>query len=88
MLRTLFWILAIAGLARWVLRLLRPAAPSGRKGEVGPETEADGVLVQDQVCGTYIDRRAALTGRDPKGNPLYFCSESCRRKAGIQQAVS
>ena len=34
-------------------------------------------LVQDPVCGTYVDQARALTLRR-KGEMHYFCSENCR----------
>lgn len=41
--------------------------------------EERGVMVKDEVCGTYVPRDEALTGvRD--GRPCYYCSEECRRK--------
>jgi YHS domain-containing protein len=50
---------------------LRPA-PGARR-------EAEGVMVKDEICGTYIPRDEALTEvRD--GAVHYFCSEECRRQ--------
>ena len=48
-----------------------------------PKTEAprqvQGVMVKDEICGTYIPRDEALTEvRD--GVEHFFCSEECRRK--------
>jgi YHS domain-containing protein len=38
-----------------------------------------GIMVKDEVCGTYLPREEALTEvRD--GVERYFCSEECRRK--------
>jgi YHS domain-containing protein len=38
-----------------------------------------GVMVKDEVCGTYIPREEALVEvRD--GVERYFCSEECRKK--------
>ncbi|MGZ5515030.1 MAG: transcriptional regulator [Candidatus Aminicenantales bacterium] len=41
--------------------------------------EVQGVMVKDEVCGTYVPRDEALTEvRD--GVEHFFCSEECRRK--------
>ena len=45
----------------------------------GARREAEGVMVKDEICGTYIPRDEALTEvRD--GVVHYFCSEECRRQ--------
>lgn len=73
-------ILALLFLALGVLRLLRVfavslfAAPRRRESE-GEEASAE--LVRDPVCGTWVDRRLALTvSRAGKDVPV--CSEKCR----------
>jgi len=38
-----------------------------------------GVMVKDEICGTYIPREEALT-EARGGIEHYFCSEECRRK--------
>jgi hypothetical protein len=44
-----------------------------------------GVMVKDEVCGTYVPREEALTEiRD--GVERYFCSEECRCK-GLGQGA-
>ena len=44
-----------------------------------PSRRDQGVMVKDEICGTYIPREDALTEmRD--GVERYFCSEECRRK--------
>jgi len=41
--------------------------------------EVQGVMVKDEICGTYIPRDEALREvRD--GVEHFFCSEECRRK--------
>ncbi len=36
-------------------------------------------MVQDPVCGTYVDKSSAITVR--RGNDVYyFCSYDCRKK--------
>jgi YHS domain-containing protein len=41
--------------------------------------EVQGVMVKDDVCGTYIPRDEALT-EVRGGEEHFFCSEECRRK--------
>lgn len=44
-----------------------------------PPREVRGVMVKDEICGTYIPREEALT-EIRGGAEHYFCSEECRRK--------
>jgi len=49
--------------------------------QAGPRTPGpvEGVMVKDEICGTYIPRDQALTEvRD--GVIFYLCSEECRRR--------
>ena len=55
---------------------LKRARPRTRAGD---SREARGVMVKDEVCGTYIARDDALTELRG-GVEHYFCSEECRRK--------
>jgi uncharacterized protein len=44
-----------------------------------PPRRVQGVMVKDEICGTYVPREEALTEfRD--GAEHHFCSEECRRK--------
>ncbi|MGB8957426.1 MAG: hypothetical protein WCC00_00280 [Candidatus Aminicenantales bacterium] len=44
-----------------------------------PPREVQGVMVKDEICGTYIPRDEALREvRD--GVEHFFCSEECRRQ--------
>tara|TARA_A100001037_G_C14817047_1_gene485939 strand:- start:213 stop:479 length:267 start_codon:yes stop_codon:yes gene_type:complete len=43
-------------------------------------------LVQDPVCGTYVDQGRAVTARR-KGTVHHFCSDDCR-KAFLEGDVS
>jgi YHS domain-containing protein len=44
-----------------------------------PPRRVEGVMVKDEICGTYVPRDDALTEvRD--GVVHYFCSEECRRR--------
>lgn len=40
---------------------------------------ASGEMVQDPVCGTYVDKDSAITVRNGE-QVLYFCSYECRKK--------
>lgn len=54
---------------------------SSAKSQTAPK--AGGVMVKDEVCGTYIPRDEALTEvRD--GVERHYCSEDCRRKASAR----
>jgi YHS domain-containing protein len=78
MFRYLLWAVLAFSLVRLVSRWLMPRrAPSPPP----PTAEQPGVLVQDPVCGTFIDRSRALAARDRTGQTVYFCSETCRRKS-------
>jgi YHS domain-containing protein len=78
MLRYLLWVFLAFTFVRLVSRLFRP----GRTAPPPPPPPAGepGVLVQDPVCGTFVDRSRALAATDRTGQTLYFCSEACRRK--------
>ncbi|MBN2266199.1 MAG: hypothetical protein JW775_10340 [Candidatus Aminicenantes bacterium] len=41
--------------------------------------EVQGVMVKDEICGTYIPREDAFV-EVRGGVEHYFCSEDCRRK--------
>ncbi len=79
MLRFLLWVVLVFSLIRLVRSLLKPRRTVARPT---PRTAEPGVLVQDKVCGTFVDRSRALVVRDRTGEEHYFCSEACRRKAG------
>jgi hypothetical protein len=64
-------------LALLALRVLRFAIERAR----GPRTESRPILqemVRDPVCGIWIDRRIAMSGRRG-GEWLPVCSEKCRK---------
>lgn len=53
---------------------------SARRRARRPPAPVRGVMVKDEVCGTYIPREEALTEvRD--GVERHFCSEECRKKS-------
>jgi uncharacterized protein len=62
-------VLAFLGLTRARRRQV-PRGPAGR---------TQGVMVKDEICGTYILRSDAIV-ETRGGVPHYFCSENCRRK--------
>jgi YHS domain-containing protein len=61
--------LVILGLTR-ARRLRVPRRPAGT---------TRGVMVKDEICGTYILREDAIV-EARGGVEHYFCSENCRRK--------
>jgi hypothetical protein len=71
----LFLLLTVLrGLRIFLKAFLHSTRPAPRRGEVPREAE----MVRDPVCGTWIDRGIALTGR--KGaETVAVCSEECRR---------
>jgi len=75
-------VLVLVFLALAALRLLRVFAAS-LFGGAGPRAgvrrgEREGEMVRDPMCGTWIDRRLALTVRRGE-NAVSVCSEKCRR---------
>jgi uncharacterized protein len=60
----------VLGVKRAVTRTQAP--PAERR-------ETQGVMVKDEVCGTYIPRDEALT-EVRGGVERYYCSEECRRR--------
>ena len=59
-----------------LLRMARPLFEKWRSKSAAGPLEAD--MVRDPVCGTWIDRRIALSGRSG-GEAVPVCSEKCRR---------
>ena len=52
----------------------------GRRRARRPPARVRGVMVKDEVCGTYVPREEALMEvRD--GVERFFCSEECRKKS-------
>jgi hypothetical protein len=65
-----FFLLAVLRVARLLMN-----AGSMRKGS---SRRVESEMVRDPVCGTWIDRRLALSGTRA-GQPVPVCSEKCRR---------
>jgi len=72
-------VLILVFLALGTLRILRVLLASFfRRGSLrGARREVPGEMVRDPVCGTWIDRRLALSGRQG-GITVPVCSEECR----------
>ncbi len=69
-------LVALAFLLLAVVRVLRPLLVKWRSKSAARSVEAE--LVRDPVCGTWIDRRVALSGAR-RGETVPVCSERCRR---------
>ena len=88
LLQRLLWLLAIFG-AVWAVRRLLSGGSSQaqtRGGRRAVPGRADGEMVRDRVCNTFLPRARALTVNGEDGEH-FFCSERCRqihlqRKAG------
>ena len=65
--RLLLLLMAVVAAILWLRRLLRPAPPAPRRGQ----------MVRDRVCNTYLPRERALRLADAEGEH-FFCSEACR----------
>lgn len=69
--------LALVFLVLALLRALRQwLAP--RRTSRGPSVPREAEMVRDPVCGTWIDRRLALTV-ERRGETVPVCSERCRK---------
>lgn len=55
----------------------------GTRGAARPGGTLDGEMVRDPVCGTWVDRRLALSGK--RGfETVPVCSETCRKALEAQ----
>ena len=69
----------VAYVAFLIMRIYRGLKRSLPKTQTQAPREAQGVMVRDEICGTYIPRDEAL--REVRGGvEHFFCSEECRRK--------
>jgi YHS domain-containing protein len=97
MLSFLFRILLLIGLLYFLRGLLQglfgmgnPKAAGGRtstNNRSGRQETQMGKMVQDPVCGTYIDARLAISNR-VRGEDIYFCSSECQQKFRKQQGLT
>ena len=76
MIRFAFY-LALVFLILGVLRVARLLLAGGRARRRSPGP-LESEMVRDPVCGTWIDRRLALSSRRG-GEAIAVCSEKCRR---------
>jgi hypothetical protein len=88
LLQRLIWLLAVIGAVWAVRRLLSGAGarPQAADRPRGVPDRAEGDMVRDRVCNTFLPRARALTVSGEDGEH-YFCSERCRevhlqRRAG------
>jgi uncharacterized protein len=69
----------VAYVAFLFLRIYLGLKRPGPRSKTKTPRQVQGVMVKDEVCGTYVSRDEALTEvRD--GVEHFFCSEECRRK--------
>jgi len=75
-------LIAFVG-ALWILRrFLAPLFSGGyrtARRPPGNDQRPTGKMVKDPVCGMYMDPRLALR-LDRREDPVFFCSEECRRQ--------
>ena len=69
-------LVAVVFLFLGLVRLARPSFEKWRSKSSARPRVAE--LVRDPVCGTWIDRRIALSGSSG-GEAVPVCSEKCRR---------
>ncbi len=63
----------------WAAFLRSPRGPQSARPGVARDEE----MVRDPVCGTWVDRRLALSGR--RGSEaVAVCSEACRKSLEAQ----
>lgn len=64
-----------------ILRIARPLLLAGRAKYTGRSSAQpiEAEMVRDPVCGTWIDRRLAVSGRRG-AETVPVCSEQCRRR--------
>jgi YHS domain-containing protein len=72
----LFMLLTVLRGLRIFLQAFRSA--SSRPGPVRSGGTREAEMVRDPVCGTWIDRGIAVTGRRG-GEDVSVCSEECRK---------
>ena len=80
----LLYLLALGMMIYFLLKsfFLPPKKPAAKKEKTpapGLNFQGEGEMVQDPVCGTYIDT-ATAPALTHQGRQHYFCSETCRDK--------
>lgn len=87
MLARLLYFVLLTLLARFLLRALSEwmgqsdprRQVHGRDARGGPRTLNRGAMVRDPVCGLSLPKGRALVEMR-EGEPVYFCSETCRAR--------
>jgi uncharacterized protein len=76
-----FFRLVIYGVIAYLIYKFLQAvfAPPAKAARQRPSAEPPGVMVKDEVCGTYLAKEDAIR-LSVEGREVYFCSEECRRK--------
>jgi len=71
-------LVGIRLLARVLVPLFTPrgARPTTRARRTAPAVQR-GEMFRDPVCGTWVDRRIAVTA-NRSGQTVHFCSNACR----------
>jgi len=64
-------------LVRVIRGLLVSVVGSAGQGSGTPREVSGQEMVRDPICGAWVDRRLALTGRR-EGQLIAVCSEKCR----------
>ncbi len=72
-------IFAIAGYALFRLFMNDKKKKEEAIHEEHSEKIADGDLVKDPICGTYVEKESSVSVRDGE-HVEYFCSHDCRSK--------
>ncbi|HEY2796694.1 MAG TPA: hypothetical protein VGK26_02285 [Thermoanaerobaculia bacterium] len=70
------FLTVLRGLRVFLAAFLRPGGAAARGASPASRVQ-DGEMVRDPVCGTWIDRRLAVTGHR-SGETVLVCSEKCR----------
>ncbi len=77
------FLTVLRGLRIFLAAFLRPGgSAAGGRTRGGAPAVRDGEMVRDPICGTWIDRRLALTA-ERAGETVLVCSEKCRTAAGV-----
>ena len=74
----LFVVFMLLTVIRGLRIFLRAFLDSTRRPAHRAEAEREAEMVRDPICGTWLDRGLALTGRK-EGRAIPVCSEECRR---------
>jgi len=74
----LFVVFMLLTVLRGLRIFLRAFLQDATRPKPGPPSVRQAEMVRDPVCGTWIDRSIALSGRRG-GDVVPVCSEKCRR---------